>query len=148
MPKLTIELVPQSTWGENLRKYLKPKHWTALRKNVYRLAGHDCEICKRRGRLECHETWEFDDPHSVQRLVGCKALCPSCHRVKHFGLAASTGSIWPLAMHIITVNGWGTQRVSEHIEESFAKFNERSTRAWAVDISWLADNEQLLQPHR
>lgn len=146
--KLSIELVPASMWGENLRKYLQPKYWTNLRKNIYRLAGHRCEICGKAGRVECHETWEFDDAHSVQRLVGCKALCKLCHMAKHFGRSVTTGESDRVIEHIMRVNGWEPWQLAHHIEISFARFNRRSTRAWAVDISWLADNEQLLQPHR
>jgi hypothetical protein len=84
-PKLTVELVPTSMWNANLRAILAPKVWDIVRRNVYAAAGHKCEICDGRGKVECHERWEFADLPSVQKLVGLLCLCPTYHHVKHIG---------------------------------------------------------------
>jgi hypothetical protein len=53
--KLTIELIPESAWGENLRKYLRKEIWEKIRKEVFRKANYKCSICGKRGKLHCHE---------------------------------------------------------------------------------------------
>jgi 5-methylcytosine-specific restriction endonuclease McrA len=85
---LTIELVPKTSWCKNLRNELTQEDWDVLRKEAYRRAGYECEICGGRGEkwpVECHERWEYDDAANVQSLSGLVALCPKCHRVKHIG---------------------------------------------------------------
>lgn len=147
---LTVELVPASTWGMNLRDILKPSVWDNLRRNCYKAAGHKCEICGERGyngRVECHERWEFDDLHTVQKLVGVIALCPTCHWAKHIGLTMSKfpAKLKSVLAKVAKINNWTREQVNEHIEDSFAVFNIRSEREWNVDVSWLADNEGMLQ---
>lgn len=93
--KLEIELVPSSSWGNNLRDEanLSRGDWDTLRRGCYERAGHKCEICggvswrtyggKRKKIVECHEIWSYEG--GVQRLEGLVALCSKCHRVKHIG---------------------------------------------------------------
>ena len=52
-PKLTIELVPSTAWGENLRKILKKEHWDILRKASYKRARYRCECCGGKGDCAC-----------------------------------------------------------------------------------------------
>lgn len=75
--KLTIELVPATSWGNNLRSRLPKKSWNAIRKRVYKEADFKCEICGGVGKrhpVECHEVWEYDDVNHIQSLVGFVAL--------------------------------------------------------------------------
>src|SRR3972149_3120297 len=85
--KLTIELVPASSWNQNLRNLLKPKTWENLRKSVYKKYNYKCAICNSGGILHCHEIWNYDDKSHIQKLKGFVALCELCHWVKHIGLA-------------------------------------------------------------
>src|SRR3989304_10056088 len=85
--KLEIELVPASSWNNNLRNLLKPKMWENLRKEVYRKYNYKCAICNSDGRLHAHEIWGYDDKNHIQKLVDIIALCSKCHAVKHIGLA-------------------------------------------------------------
>jgi len=94
--KLTIELIPESAWGENLRKYLPKEIWEKIRKEVFRKANYKCSICGKRGKLHCHEVWEYDDQNHILKLKGFMALCENCHLIKHWGMAtilASEGKI-------------------------------------------------------
>ena len=38
-----------------------------------------------------HEIWHYDDENFVQTLIGLIALCPSCHKSKHYGRAINVG---------------------------------------------------------
>jgi len=90
--KLTIELVPSTSWYDNLRKYTSKEDWDKIRKRTYAEYGNRCGICEAEGRLNCHEIWEYDDKKHIQRLVGFIALCDMCHHVKHIGLAGILAS--------------------------------------------------------
>lgn len=139
-PLLTLELIPRPTWGINLRSALKRSQWDRLRRAQFKVAGNVCEICGGRGRrhpVEGHEIWEFDENSHVQKLVGIIALCPPCHEVKHFGLAQSRGRGKAAIRHLTTVNQWTQQQALAHIDAAFAKWAERSTQPWMVDMSWL-----------
>ncbi len=43
--KLTIELVPTTSWYDNLRKVIPISEWDKLRKRVYAQYGHRCGVC-------------------------------------------------------------------------------------------------------
>jgi hypothetical protein len=75
--------------------------WDHLRNLVYATYNDRCGICHASGHisgvtLHCHEIWQYDDEHHVQRLAGFIALCEMCHHCKHIGLAgirASEGTL-------------------------------------------------------
>lgn len=139
-PRLTVELVPASSWGDNLRSRLPRKEWDRLRRAQYEAAGHLCEICGGRGRyhpVECHETWAYDDDAGVQTLTGLIALCPTCHMVKHLGLTFIKRK-WPQAIkHLMKVNDWNEKEAKAYAEVVFKIFDERSKRKWTLNLDWL-----------
>jgi len=137
-PRLTVELIPATTWYDNLRSRLTPEGWKRLRKECYRKAGYRCEICGGRGPdhpVECHEIWHFDDDRAVQTLVRLIALCPSCHLVKHFGFASVSGRGEEAFAHLLRVNGWTREQGERHVAEAFRQWETRSRRQWKLDIS-------------
>lgn len=136
---LTIELVPSTSWYDNLRSLLPKDKWDHLRRACYRKAKYRCEICGGRGPqwpVECHEIWEFDDAQRKQILRGLIALCPQCHAVKHIGLAGLRGKKEEAEAHLAKVNGWTISQAREYIAESFRLWERRSRKEWDVDISW------------
>src|ERR1700722_267423 len=92
--KLTIELVPSSSFYQNVRAVLSPAQWRTLSKQVRSEAYDICEICGASSEqsLDCHEIWNYDDKKQIQKLVGLRALCKKCHGVKHFGLSQIRGA--------------------------------------------------------
>jgi len=141
-PKLTVELVPQSQWEFNLRSELRPRDWDKVRKATYAAAGYKCEVCGGVGRkhpVDCHEIWMYNDANHVQSLMGLIALCPSCHEVKHFGLAVHLGNEARARRHLGKVNGWTPAQVEEHLQRAFQTWRERSKSQWSLDISWIAN---------
>jgi hypothetical protein len=139
-PRLTIELVPQSCWFSNVRDQVSPSDWDRIRKQVYEAANRRCEVCGGRGPrhpVECHEVWEYDEAAGVQRLTRMTALCPACHEVKHIGLAGIRGRADIARAHLAEVNGWSAETAEQYVEEAFATWQARSTRAWSLDISGL-----------
>ena len=137
-----VELVPRSTWGWNLRSELTRTQWDRLRKATYARAGNRCEVCGGKGRkhpVECHERWEYDDEKHVQKLVGLEALCPPCHKTKHFGFAVQVGLAHVSRAHLMKVNDWSGDTADDHISQSFDQWRKRSNVTWTLDLTWLKD---------
>jgi hypothetical protein len=140
-PRLTIELVPRTCWFSNVRDRVSREDWDRIRKQVYKRAGHRCEVCGGRGSrhpVECHEVWEYDETTGVQSLTGMIALCPACHEVKHMGLAGIKGRGEIAAAHLAEVNGWTSQVTAAYIDQAFAVWKDRSNRTWSLDVSALS----------
>lgn len=140
LPLLTIELVPRSTWSINVRSEIPKVEWDRIRREIYRKASYRCEICGGQGPkwpVECHEIWEFDPGKRRQVLVGLTALCPDCHRVKHFGFARINGKAEEAFRHLMKVNQWSQAEANQHVETAMDEWAERSELQWSVDFSWL-----------
>lgn len=136
---LRIELVPSTSWYDNLRKLIPKERWEVLRRKVYAKYGHRCGICKADGRMNCHELWEFDEWHRIQKLIGFISLCDMCHHVKHIGLAgilASEGKLdyEKVVEHFMKVNGCSRQLFELHRKEAFAIWEKRSKFDWKVVV--------------
>lgn len=137
--KLTIELVPESCWYNNLRHIVPPAAWDHIRRQVYAACDHRCSICGAKGRLHCHEVWAYEDATRVQRLDGFLALCESCHHIKHLGLAgilASQGKLDydRLVAHFLRVNHCDRAAFERHRAAAFAQWEERSHYEWTLDL--------------
>ncbi len=139
-PRLSIELVPSSSWFDNVRARIPKDEWDYLRKKIYAAADNRCEICGGRGGehpVEGHERWHYDDKKKVQRLEGLIALCPSCHQVKHIGLAEVRGLYDQAISQLCKVNGWDSVEATEYVQAVFDLWDARSKHEWEVDISIL-----------
>lgn len=140
--RLSVELVPESCWFSNVRTAVTQAQWDSLRRRTARRASHRCEVCGGRGHLwpvECHERWEYDDARHIQRLRGLIALCPSCHEVKHIGLAGIRGKSVEATAHLAIVNGWSYDAAEAHVARAFEVWEERSAWDWELDLSWLEE---------
>ena len=142
--KLTIELVPKTAWYENLRSELSNDEWDKLRKETFKKANYTCEICGGTGPkwpVECHEIWDYDDENKTQTLKGLIALCPSCHEVKHIGLARVRGNEYRALQHLERVNNITKSEAEKVMNEAFDVWNERSKHEWTLDLTWLEENK-------
>ena len=138
--KLTIELVPSSSWLNNVRAIVSRKQWDILRNQVYDQAWNVCQICGGVGPkhpVECHEIWHYDDKKLIQKLEGMIALCPNCHMVKHIGLAQIQDKGERALKHLMKVNGLKKKEADKYIADAFMKWAERSRKTWKLDISSL-----------
>ena len=146
--KLLIELVPSTSWYNNLRKVLPQKEWDKIRKKSYKDAGHKCTICCPNGKLNCHEVWNYNDETHTQKLKGFIALCDLCHHVKHIGLAeilSSKGALdyEKVIEHFMKVNECDRRTFNEHKKRAFEEWHERSKHDWHVD---LGEYKDIVQP--
>lgn len=138
--KLTIELVPQTSWMNNVRAVLTAKQWNALRGVVADHAWQVCEICGGVGPnhpVECHEIWEYNEKTQVRKLAGMIALCPDCHMVKHFGFARIQGKEEQAFKHFMKVNGLKKKEAEAAIAKAFQVWRDRSLIDWKLDLSGL-----------
>ena len=53
--KLTIELVPRTSWYNNVRSNVSKERWDELRFDSYAKAKHHCEICGETGKEQGYE---------------------------------------------------------------------------------------------
>ena len=140
MIKLSIELVPSSSWFNNVRAVVTKKQWDFLKSKVSSKAYNICEICGGVGPkhpVECHEIWSYNNKSLVQKLEGMIALCPNCHMVKHFGLARIMGKEAKALLHFMKVNNLTPKKAEVAISEAFKVWAERSKKTWKLDISHL-----------
>ena len=144
--KLTIELVPSTSWYSNVRSNVTKKEWDTIRKKSYDLADNKCEICWSTGlkqgyrhRVECHEIWHYDDELNTQTLTGLVSLCPNCHKTKHVGLARIQGLENIVINQLVTVNNITKIEAINYIDESFNVWQQRSAKKWKLDITYLDD---------
>lgn len=137
--KLTIELVPTGAWGKSLRQLAKRSDWDKLRRQTYAASKDRCAVCQTKGRLNCHEVWEYDDVRHVQRLASFIALCDLCHRVKHLGLAgllAQRGKLdyQEVVRHYMKINTVSKEQFDIDRRDAFDLHKERSKHKWTTDF--------------
>lgn len=145
-PLLTVELVPETSWYTNVRSQVPADIWDKIRRDVYKAADYQCEICGGKGDkwpVECHEVWEYDDAHHIQTLIKMIALCPSCHMVKHIGFAQIRGRGKEAIEHLMTVNKWTHGEAEQYIEQAFDQWKARGDFDWTVITSLIDSYQQL-----
>jgi hypothetical protein len=137
--KLSIELIPYSTWGKNLRSILIQDEWDIVRKWCYKQANHRCEICGNKGKMECHERWGFNRSKRKQILLGVICLCSLCHKAKHLG---RTQAVHPdlyskVVHHIKEVNKWTDDEFKKYLKYIQDEYQKYGTKYWRLDITWI-----------
>jgi len=140
--KLTIEFVPASSWGQNLREILGRSRWNKIRNLILKKFKKKCAICRANGRLQAHEVWSYDDQKHIQKLENIIPLCNKCHSVKHLGFASiqfSQTNKNPeiLIRHFMKVNKCSRKAFQNYLKEAFEKFEKRSRFEWSLDLSFL-----------
>jgi 5-methylcytosine-specific restriction endonuclease McrA len=142
--KLTIELVPKTSWYSNVRSNVSKAEWDRIRKKSYENANHVCEVCGDVGtnqgyrhKLECHEIWQYDDQALTQTLTGLVSLCPYCHLVKHPGLAQMNGKLGIVLKQLQRVNQISVEEAGAMLNEAFEIWRSRSKNNYTLDISFL-----------
>jgi len=136
--RLTIELVPETSWYSNLRNRVGRDIWNKIRYQSYRDAGYKCSVCGRgKVSLSCHEVWEYDDDKHIQKLKGFVALCELCHRVKHIGLAGiqlSKVEYNAVIRHFRRVNGCSYDDFKLARDMAFEVWEDRSMFDWTIEL--------------
>lgn len=143
--KLTVELIPTTSFYKNVRSILPKKEWDRLRKKSYQKAKNKCQICGDVGtnqgykhKLECHEIWEYkkDGTQLLKELV---SLCPRCHQVKHIGRSMKVGLRKKVIAHMMKVNNWTEKETLTYIGYAFQEHKLRSKIKWKINLSVLTE---------
>jgi len=149
-PRLSIELVPRTCWLSNVRNHVTEKQWDTIRRHTFRTAGYVCQICGGKGDkwpVECHELFDYNSGTETQKLIAFQALCPTCHRVKHFGNAQAKGLEAEALAQLCKVNGWTGQQACRYVSVQFDLWRNRSQREWKIDLSYLENHFDIfIQP--
>ena len=135
--RLSVELIPMTTAGINLRSELTPTQWDTLRRKVYSRANYCCEACDA-GEIEvhCHEVWSWDDKKHIQKLIGLRCLCWECHETTHLTHPGVTGDLETME-HLARVNGITLFEANKVMLDAYSQWNRHSKHEWKVDTSWL-----------
>jgi len=137
---LEIELVPKTSFFNNVRSIITDSQWDTIRRKCYKKANHICEICGGKGDkwpVECHEVWQYDDTNHIQKLIGFIALCPNCHKVKHYGYATITNNAELVFNYFIKINNINKEEAIKYIDNVFELWKLRSKYNWEVNIDFL-----------
>jgi hypothetical protein len=110
-----------------------------------------CAICEAKGKLFCHEVWNYDYKKRVQVLKAFEPLCWACHRVKHFGSTEmliaggylSPGAAERLVRHFMRVNDCDRNAFEGHKTEATRLWTKRSKHFWKLD---LGDDKRFIKP--
>lgn len=138
-PVLLPDMLPSSTWEQNIRTVLGTDMWDRIRKHAYKASGFRCEICGEGGKLEAHEKFQLINETATQKLVKIMALCPLCHKVHHLGIARRLGMIHEVKAHLLRINRWTPRELESAIQEAYETWEQRSEWDWQLDLSWLYD---------
>lgn len=141
---LTIEVVPSSCWYSNVRSNVTAHTWDRLQKETFSSANHKCEICHSPAALDCHEIWEYDDHLCIQRLIRLVALCPSCHLVKHIGLAIKEGKIEEALKWFCLVNQTTSSEAVAYVQRAMQIHAIRSQYQWQLNLDYLSTKKGVL----
>jgi len=160
--ELFVDLVPLSCWFTNVRSCVRPGDWNWLHRMVLDRASLRCEVCgapagsSRAPRLQeqdgavpgphVHERWVYDEATRVQILRRLICLCSDCHMVTHFGQATLRGLQDSAFAHLMAVTGMSGRQARRHVDSAFTCWRERSTIAWALDLSMLTDAGVAVSP--
>jgi len=139
---LSVELVPSTSQGHNVRSAVSTAVWDVIRRSVYRKAGYVCQICGGRGPkhpVECHEVFSYNERTHIQTLTGFLALCPACHAAKHIGQIHAAGDLRKTKKHLMRVNGWTLKATDQYLDKVFKTWVKRSLHPWTVDLSLLKE---------
>lgn len=138
-PVLLPDMLPSSTWENNLRSALAEEEWDRLRKFCYQAAGNACVACGSRGEphVEAHEAWAFNEATGIQTLKAILCLCPTCHKAKHLGFANRIGRLNEVLARLKWLNDWDDVSLRANLAKVEARQRVLSARSWELDLSFL-----------
>lgn len=139
-PYIRPWMVPQTAWGKNLRALLEAGQWDIVRRRAYAEAGNRCRVCGARGPkwpVEADEAWEYDDATQTQILKGVIALCPDCHKIRHWGKTMVNGGEPAAFDRLMKINRWSRAVAETAIEAAFEQWERRSKHEWTMDCNWV-----------
>lgn len=137
---LFVDMIPRTSWFNNVRKAIVKKDWVRIKKLVCGRTNYTCECCGSRQDIEVHERFEYNKETRVQKLMRFVALCQQCHQSTHLGLAGSRGKGKEAEQHLSNVRGFTPDELRSHTREADSLWTERSKITWTVDLSLMENN--------
>ena len=141
---LVVDLIPSSAWHASLANVLVKRSWDAIREAEGAKTG-GCTECGVKTGLECHEIWSYRADLGVQKLEGFEILCGACHETRHLGFASVRGRLPQVMDRLATINRLTIAERRPYLDLVYARFEERSKRRWAMDLSIVSGMEVALK---
>ena len=74
----------------------------------------------------------------MQHLTGLIALCPTCHKVKHWGRSEVVGeNMRALREHMMSINVWTRDMVDAAVTYEFEVWNRRNKTHWTLNLDYV-----------
>lgn len=147
---LTVDLYPQTAFGASLMNLLTDDCWKTLRRPYVDATGGVCRLCgmpSPKGGVDAYGVWEYYDFSAsgwgVQRLTDVMPTCRSCHMVFRLGLARVNDQIDAATHRLMWLNRWTPGEIKQYTAQVFAKWEQRSKKVWAMDLSIFKDRGPL-----
>lgn len=128
-------MVPSSSWYANVRSLVSTANWKKIRLECFKEHGRVCIFCNKtgyKGRIDCHEIWDYDDANGTQALKDIIPLCPSCHSVCHIGRTTLMGGYDKAMTHFVKVRGITMAAALSELKAAYALFDTRSKKSWTL----------------
>lgn len=135
-PVLMPDMLPITSWEQNIRHKFGKDTWDSMRKHSYKAAGFRCQICgTNKERLESHELFEMVNETCTQKLVELLVLCPVCHKAHHLGIARRLNMLPAVLNQMMRLNNWTKAELDYHIEEAYEIWEQRKDMPWELDVT-------------
>ncbi|MBN2137565.1 MAG: hypothetical protein JW720_07155 [Sedimentisphaerales bacterium] len=149
--RLTIDPIPRASRLATLAKLLPRDQWNRIRHSIYYKAYYRCHVCARRGRLHCHEVWQFNHRTGYQHLRGFQALCHDCHQAKHILFVHDPRRRASLLRHLCMVNRLTPIQVEEQLIAAHSRQAVLDQVPWVVNYgpyNWRVPPARSIQERR
>jgi hypothetical protein len=134
--KLKPELVPKPLWGISAYRLLgRGAKWKVIHLDVLNTNGHRCSTCGARGKLSCHERWDYAENRGIATLIGFSANCDACDAATHMGRASQHGSGDSALQQLCAVNGCTEADALKLFENAMKVWRRRNKIEWRTAVS-------------
>ena len=141
---LVVDLIPSTAWHASLANVLVKRSWDVIRdEEAKKTSG--CTECGVKTGLECHERWSYLEELGIQRLDGFETLCGACHETRHLGFASVRGRLAQAMDRLALINRLEIRERRPYLDLVYARFEHRSKRRWAMDLSFVAGREVVFK---
>lgn len=143
--KLKIQLIPETTYGKNVRSNISTDSWQRISNVIRYQANGICSICGKENLdvcdMDAHEVWKYKTikrkgkKTRIQSLYKIIPVCKLCHATIHLGFTTNRGGHEVAARHYMKVNQCGRKKFIKEEKQAYKKWRKRSKHNWIIDIN-------------
>ena len=137
--RLAVDMIPATCRNTGVKTCVSKDDWKRIQLGVLGRAHRHCEVCRqpadpqRKIVLEVQERWAYESGVQVLKRLVCE--CTRCTLASQYGRALAYGHEPDTRKYLMEINGWTGTELEAHLREAYALWSQRSTQAWALDLS-------------